>query len=84
MNPELLAPLIPIAAIAGWVAVKIAKIQAQSRAAGTDPDTAGRLQALEQEVGALRQEMVEAQERLDFTERVLAQHPADRLAPPSK
>ena len=83
MNPELLAPLIPIAAIAGWVAVKIAKIQAQSRAVGADPDTAGRLQALEQEVGMLRQEMVEAQERLDFTERVLAQHPADRLAPPS-
>ena len=47
MNPELLAPLIPIAAIAGWVAVKIAKIQAQSRAVGADPDTAGRLQALE-------------------------------------
>jgi hypothetical protein len=82
MNPELLAPLIPIAAILGWVAVKIAKIQAQSRAAGADPDTAGRLQALEQEVGALRQEMVEAQERLDFAERVLAQHPADRLNPP--
>jgi hypothetical protein len=82
MNPELLAPLIPIAAILGWVAVKIAKIQAQSRVAGADPDTAGRLQALEQEVGALRQEMVEAQERLDFAERVLAQHPADRLNPP--
>jgi hypothetical protein len=82
MNPELLAPLIPIAAIAGWVAVKIAKIQAQSRAVGADPDTAGRLQALEQEVGTLRQEMVEAQARLDFTERLLAQHPADRLNPP--
>jgi hypothetical protein len=82
MNPELLAPLIPIAAIAGWVAVKIAKIQAQSRAMGADPDTTGRLQALEQEVGTLRQEMVEAQERLDFTERLLAQHPADRLNPP--
>lgn len=82
MNPELLAPLIPIAAIAGWVAVKIAKIHAQSRAAGADPDAAGRIQALEQEVGALRQEMVEAQERLDFAERVLAQHPPDRLEPP--
>ena len=82
MNPELLAPLIPIAAIAGWVAVKIAKIQAASRAAGADPDTAGRLQALEQEVGALRQEMAETHERLDFTERLLAQHPPDRLDPP--
>jgi hypothetical protein len=82
MNPEFLAPLIPIAAIAGWVAVKIAKIKAQSRAAGADPDTAGRLQALEQEMGTLRQEIVEAQERLDFAERVLAQRPPDRLEPP--
>ncbi len=82
MNPEFLAPLIPIAAIAGWVAVKIAKIKAQSRAAGADPDTAGRLQALEQDVGTLRQEIVEAQERLDFAERVLAQRPPDRLEPP--
>ena len=83
MGPDTLAPLIPVAAILAWCVVKIAKIKAQSRAAGVDPDTAGRLQALEQEVGILRQEMVEAQERLDFTERVLAQHPADRLAPPS-
>jgi hypothetical protein len=82
MDPNSLAPLIPIAAIAAWGAVKIAKIHAQSRAAGADPDTAGRLQALEQEVGTLRQEMVEAHERLDFAERVLAQHTPDRLDPP--
>ena len=60
-------------------AVKVARIQAAGRAASADPDTAGRLQALEQEIGALRQDMVEAQERLDFAERVLAQHPPDRL-----
>jgi hypothetical protein len=82
MDPNSLAPLIPIAAIAAWGAVKIAKIRAQSHAAGADPDTAGRLQALEQEVGALRQEIVEAHERLDFAERVLAQHSPDRLDPP--
>jgi hypothetical protein len=82
MDPNSLAPLIPVAAIAAWGAVKIAKIKAQSRAAGADPDTAGRLQALEQEVGALRQEMVEAHEHLDFAERVLAQHPPDRIDPP--
>jgi hypothetical protein len=32
-----------------------------------------RLEALEGEVGELRRELTEAQERLDFTERVLAQ-----------
>jgi hypothetical protein len=37
---------------------------------------------LEQEVGALRQDIVEAQERLDFTERLLAQHNPDRIDPP--
>jgi hypothetical protein len=82
MGPDTLAPLIPVAAIAAWCVVKIAKIKAQSRGAGADPDAAGRLQALEQEVGALRQDLVEAQERLDFAERVLAQQPADRLNPP--
>ncbi len=34
-----------------------------------------RLEALEVEVGRLRQELSETQERLDFTERVLAQRP---------
>jgi hypothetical protein len=74
--------LIPVTAIAMWGAVKIAKIKAQSRVAGGDPEAAARLQALEQEVGALRQEIVEAQERLDFTERMLAQHSPDRIDPP--
>jgi hypothetical protein len=74
--------LIPVVAIAAWGAVKVARIQAAGRAAGADPDTTGRIQALEQEIGALRQDMVEAQERLDFAERVLAQRPPDRLDPP--
>ncbi|HEX3233529.1 MAG TPA: hypothetical protein VHR41_05000 [Gemmatimonadales bacterium] len=74
--------LIPVTAIAVWGAVKIAKIKAQSRIAGGDPDATARLQALEQEVGALRQDIVEAQERLDFTERLLAQHNPDRIDPP--
>ena len=74
--------LIPVVAIAAWGAVKVAKIMAASRTAGADPDAAGRLQALEHEVGALRQDMSEAQERLDFAERLLAQHPPDRLDAP--
>jgi hypothetical protein len=74
--------LIPVSAIVAWGAVKIAKIKAESRIAGGDPETTTRLQALEQEVGALRQEIVEAQERLDFAERLLAQHSPDRIDPP--
>jgi hypothetical protein len=70
-----------IAAMGTWGVVKIAKIIAHSRAAG-DPDTAAHLQALDEEVGTLRREMIEAQERLDFAERMLAQGPETRRVGP--
>jgi hypothetical protein len=45
-------------------------------------DLPGRLEALEVEVGRLRQELGETQERLDFAERMLAQgQEARRLGP---
>ena len=47
-----------IAAMGTWGAVKIAKIIAHSRGA-KDPDTTAHLQALDQEVAALRREMIE-------------------------
>ena len=72
-----------IAAIGTSGAVKIAKVIAQSRVAG-DPDTAAHLQALDHEVGTLRQEMVETQERLDFAERLLAQGPETRRVEPQR
>jgi hypothetical protein len=40
------------------------------------------VEALEAEVGKLRQELSETQERLDFTERVLAQGPETRRVGP--
>ena len=70
-----------IAAMGTWGIVKIAKIIAQSRVA-RDPDTAAHLQALDQEVGTLRQEMVETQERLEFAERLLAKAPETRRVEP--
>ena len=70
-----------IAAIGTSGAVKIAKVIAQSRVA-RDPDTAAHLQALDQEVGILRREMIETQERLDFAERLLAQGPETRRVGP--
>jgi hypothetical protein len=42
------------------------------------------LEALEAEVGAMRQELSEAQERLDFAERVLAQRPESRQVGPER
>ena len=72
-----------IAAIGTSGAVKIAKVIAQSRAAG-NPDTAAHLQALDQEVETLRREMIETQERLDFAERLLAQGPETRRVEPRR
>ena len=45
-------------------------------------DREERLDLLEGEVGSLRQELTEAQERLDFTERVLAQGRENRRVGP--
>ena len=73
-----------IAAIGTSGAVKIAKIIAESRVARADPDMAAHLQALEQEVGTLRQEIVEMQERVDFAERLLAQGPETRRVEPQR
>jgi hypothetical protein len=81
-NPSAHAGLIPIVAIAGGCAVKIARITAQSRSRLSDPDTSARLAALGDEVGALRQELAEAQERIDFTERLLTRQRTERLEPP--
>jgi hypothetical protein len=81
MDPGTVGVFIPIAAILAWGAVRIATIQAEHKK-GADPATSDRLQALENELGALRQELGEAQERIDFTERMLAQQPPpDRLDP---
>ena len=75
--------IILVAAIAMSGAVKIAKIKAQGRLA-EDPDTAAHLRALDQEVGTLRQEMLETQERLDFAERLLAKGPETRRLEPQR
>ena len=47
-------------------------------------DTQPRLEALEAEVSNLRRELNETQERLDFTERLLAQRPDARRVGPER
>ncbi|HET7468914.1 MAG TPA: hypothetical protein VFJ81_04530 [Gemmatimonadales bacterium] len=85
MDPQFLltaAVTVVIAAMGTWGVVRIAKVIAQSR--GRDPDTAAHLQALDQEVGTLRQELTETQERLDFAERMLAQGAEPRRVEPQR
>lgn len=47
-------------------------------------DTGTRLEAIEAELSMIRGELNEAQERIDFTERVLAQEPAPRRVEPER
>jgi hypothetical protein len=84
MDAGSIGVLVPVAAILVFGAVKIAKIKAQALALGggaLDPDAAARLEALESELGTLRQELGEVHERLDFAERLLAQHAPTRINP---
>ena len=80
MNVAVLALLIPIVAIVCGTIVKLT-----SSRGGTvelPGELSHRLETLESEVGALRQELGETQERLDFTERLLAQDKGvNRLGP---
>jgi len=72
MDPAFLGPLVPIAAIIAFAAVKIAKLRAASPASLPN-DVSARLEALEQRVDGLQQELSETHERLDFAERLLSQ-----------
>ena len=72
MDPAILGPLVPIAAIIAYAAVKIARLRAGSPAS-LPPDVSARLDAVEQRVEGLQQELAETHERLDFTERMLSQ-----------
>lgn len=73
MDPGSIGVFVPITAMVVWGGVKIANTFARNRVSGSDPETTGRLQTLEDEVGLLRQELAETQERLDFSERLLSQ-----------
>ena len=72
-----LTPLIPIVAIIAFAAVKIAGLRG-SRSASMSIEVPERLEALERTVHGLQQDLAEAQERLDFTERVLSQAREER------
>jgi hypothetical protein len=84
MDAGSLALLIPIVAIVSASGVKVAKVLAQSRSAASDPETQTRLANLEDAVQSLQRELSEAHERLEFTERLLAQSRNDKLSPPAQ
>jgi hypothetical protein len=65
-----MALAIPVVAIVFSSMVKIARLRVQSQVS-FPPEIDHRIAALEDEVGTLRRELGETQERLDFTERLL-------------
>jgi acyl dehydratase len=70
MDPQFLAPLIPIVAIIAFAAVKITRIRASGpRLPGADVQA--RVEALERGLQGVQEELAETQERLDFAERLL-------------
>ncbi len=77
MDPAFLAPLIPITAIIAFAAVKIARLRVTAPQSPS-VDVQARLEALEHSVQGLQQELVEAQERLDFAERLLTKAGEER------
>ena len=72
MDPTFLGPLVPIAAIIAFAAVKIANLRT-SAPASLPADVTARLEALEQRLDGLQQDLSETHERLDFAERLLSQ-----------
>lgn len=72
-------PLIPIVAILVTGFFLISRVPMArayvNRMSGTDDDTQRQLAHLTDEIARLSQESSEAQERLDFTERLLARAP---------
>jgi len=71
------AMLIPISAIVMGGVLKLARMRLEEAKAkgGTLPDSAlAELEQVRGEMDHVRHELAEVQERLDFTERLLAQH----------
>jgi sensor domain CHASE-containing protein len=70
MDPQFLAPLIPIVAIIAFATVKIVRIRA-GRLESPTADLTARLESVERGLQGLQEELTETQERLDFAERLL-------------
>ena len=77
MNPEFLAPLIPISAILAFAAYKIVRLFV-TRPEAVPADVAARIEALEHDIQGVQQELAETQERLDFAERLLTKAREER------
>jgi len=78
MGPgEFFTALLMVLGIPAVTIVTVTRIRA-SRQQAPSPDVGDRLEAVEQRVESLQRELSEAQERLDFAERLLARAREER------
>ena len=84
MNPGELALLIPIVAIIAGTVIKLSRMKLESHNPGMGQEALSRIEALEGELDGLRRELSETQERVDFTERLLAQATDARALGPDR
>jgi hypothetical protein len=66
-----LTPVMPIVAMAAFASIRLAKIKA-AHLPSMPGEASARIDALEQDVQGLQQQLAETQERLDFAERLLS------------
>ena len=75
--PVFLAALLILVGIPALTVLKIARLRA-ARSQSPPAEVTERLDAVEQRVGDLQQELAETQERLDFAERLLSKAREER------
>jgi len=75
--PVFLAALLIFVGIPAFTVLKIARLRA-ARSQSASGDVTERLEAVEQRVEDLQQELAETQERLDFAERLLSKAREER------
>jgi predicted nucleic acid-binding Zn-ribbon protein len=73
-----LGALIPIVAIISYTVLRLARMRAAREAASPSADVTARVEALEHRIDSVQQELSEAQERLDFAERLLSKAREER------
>ena len=78
MDAGQIALMIPVAAIIMGGLVRISRNMSTANSKSSSPELEARVERLEEELGSVRQELSEAQERLDFTERLLTKAREER------
>jgi hypothetical protein len=75
--------MITVVALLSGTAIKVVSLWSKRHHGPGSTELSDRVEAMEGELAALQRELAETQERLDFTERVMAQNAEmRRVAPP--